>query len=34
VWRNCFTGSVLQREVTPDAVFSAFPVALLAREAE
>jgi (1->4)-alpha-D-glucan 1-alpha-D-glucosylmutase len=32
-WRNCFTGAVLQREVTPDALFDAFPVALLMREA-
>jgi (1->4)-alpha-D-glucan 1-alpha-D-glucosylmutase len=33
VWRNCFTGAVVQREVTPDALFNAFPVALLIREA-
>ena len=32
-WRNCFTDAVLQREATPDALFSAFPVALLIREA-
>jgi (1->4)-alpha-D-glucan 1-alpha-D-glucosylmutase len=32
VWRNCFTDNVLQREVTPDALFSTFPVALLIRE--
>ena len=31
-WRNCFTGAVLQREVTPDALFELFPVALLRRE--
>ncbi len=31
-WRNCFTGAVMQREVTPDALFEAFPVALLVRE--
>jgi (1->4)-alpha-D-glucan 1-alpha-D-glucosylmutase len=31
-WRNCFSGAVLQREVTPDALFAAFPVALLIRE--
>jgi (1->4)-alpha-D-glucan 1-alpha-D-glucosylmutase len=31
-WRNCFTGAVVQREVTPDALFDAFPVALLIRE--
>jgi (1->4)-alpha-D-glucan 1-alpha-D-glucosylmutase len=31
-WRNCFTNAVLQREVTPDALFSSFPVALLIRE--
>ena len=33
VWRNCFTDAVVQREVTPDALFNAFPVALLIREA-
>jgi len=33
VWRNCFTGAVVQREVTPDALFTSFPVALLIREA-
>jgi (1->4)-alpha-D-glucan 1-alpha-D-glucosylmutase len=32
VWRNCFTDAVLQREVIPDALFNAFPVALLIRE--
>jgi (1->4)-alpha-D-glucan 1-alpha-D-glucosylmutase len=32
-WRNCFTDDVLQREVTPDALFNAFPVGLLIREA-
>jgi len=32
-WRNCFTGAVLQRDVTPDVLFNAFPVALLVREA-
>jgi (1->4)-alpha-D-glucan 1-alpha-D-glucosylmutase len=31
-WRNCFTGAVVQREVTPDALFDGFPVALLIRE--
>ena len=31
-WRNCFTDAILQREVTPDALFDAFPVALLIRE--
>jgi maltooligosyltrehalose synthase len=31
-WRNCFTGAVVQREVTPDVLFAAFPVALLIRE--
>ncbi|HSY94476.1 MAG TPA: malto-oligosyltrehalose synthase [Steroidobacteraceae bacterium] len=31
-WRNCFTGAVVQREVTPDVLFTAFPVALLVRE--
>ena len=33
LWRNCFTGAVLQREVAPAALFDAFPVALLIREA-
>ena len=32
VWRNCFTDAVLQREVTPDALFNTFPVALLIRD--
>jgi hypothetical protein len=32
VWRNCFTGAVVQREVTPDVLFTSFPVALLIRE--
>ncbi len=32
LWRNYFTGSVLQREVVPDALFKGFPVALLIRE--
>jgi (1->4)-alpha-D-glucan 1-alpha-D-glucosylmutase len=32
-WRNCFTDAVVQREVTPDTLFNAFPVALLIREA-
>jgi (1->4)-alpha-D-glucan 1-alpha-D-glucosylmutase len=32
-WRNCFTDAVVQREVTPDTLFSSFPVALLIREA-
>jgi (1->4)-alpha-D-glucan 1-alpha-D-glucosylmutase len=31
-WRNCFTEETLQREVTPDALFKSFPVALLVRE--
>jgi (1->4)-alpha-D-glucan 1-alpha-D-glucosylmutase len=31
-WRNCFTDAVLQREVTPDALFNTFPVALLIRD--
>jgi (1->4)-alpha-D-glucan 1-alpha-D-glucosylmutase len=31
-WRNCFTGAMLQREVTPGALFDSFPVALLLRE--
>jgi (1->4)-alpha-D-glucan 1-alpha-D-glucosylmutase len=33
VWRNCFTDALMQREVTPDTLFNAFPVALLIREA-
>jgi (1->4)-alpha-D-glucan 1-alpha-D-glucosylmutase len=32
MWRNCFTDAVVQREVTPDALFTSFPVALLIRE--
>jgi (1->4)-alpha-D-glucan 1-alpha-D-glucosylmutase len=32
-WRNCFTDECVQREVTPGALFAAFPVALLIREA-
>lgn len=32
-WRNAFTGALLQREVAPAALFEAFPVALLVREA-
>jgi (1->4)-alpha-D-glucan 1-alpha-D-glucosylmutase len=32
VWRNCFTGAAVQREVTPDVLFESFPVALLIRE--
>jgi (1->4)-alpha-D-glucan 1-alpha-D-glucosylmutase len=31
-WRNGLTGAVLQREITPDALFAEFPVALLIRE--
>jgi (1->4)-alpha-D-glucan 1-alpha-D-glucosylmutase len=31
-WRNCFTEDALQREITPDALFKSFPVALLVRE--
>jgi len=31
-WRNCFTEEAMQREVTPDVLFKAFPVALLVRE--
>jgi maltooligosyltrehalose synthase len=30
-WRNCFTGESVQREVAPEALFAAFPVALLTR---
>jgi (1->4)-alpha-D-glucan 1-alpha-D-glucosylmutase len=33
-WRNCFTNEVIQREVTPAALFALFPVALLIRDAE
>jgi (1->4)-alpha-D-glucan 1-alpha-D-glucosylmutase len=32
-WRNCFTDALVQREVTPDALFNSFPVALLIRDA-
>ena len=32
VWRNCLTDAILQREALPDALFNAFPVALLIRE--
>jgi (1->4)-alpha-D-glucan 1-alpha-D-glucosylmutase len=32
VWRNCFTGAVLQREAIPDTLFNSFPVALLVRD--
>ena len=31
-WRNCFTDDVVQREVTPGALFNSFPVALLIRD--
>ncbi len=33
VWRNCFSGECVQREVAPGELFAAFPVALLIREA-
>jgi (1->4)-alpha-D-glucan 1-alpha-D-glucosylmutase len=33
-WRNCFTGELIQREVTPSALFASFPVALLVRDPE
>ena len=33
LWRNCFTDEVIQREVTPGALFASFPVALLIRDA-
>jgi (1->4)-alpha-D-glucan 1-alpha-D-glucosylmutase len=33
-WRNCFTGEVVQREVSPAELFASFPVALLIRDAE
>jgi (1->4)-alpha-D-glucan 1-alpha-D-glucosylmutase len=32
VWRNCLSDAILQREALPDALFDAFPVALLIRE--
>jgi (1->4)-alpha-D-glucan 1-alpha-D-glucosylmutase len=32
VWRDCLGGTVVQREVTPAALFASFPVALLVRE--
>jgi (1->4)-alpha-D-glucan 1-alpha-D-glucosylmutase len=32
LWLNGFTGAALQRETTPDVLFSEFPVALLIRE--
>jgi (1->4)-alpha-D-glucan 1-alpha-D-glucosylmutase len=32
VWRNCFTGAVVQREAIPDTLFNSFPVALLIRD--
>jgi (1->4)-alpha-D-glucan 1-alpha-D-glucosylmutase len=31
-WRNCFTEERVQREVSPAALFAAFPVALLIRD--
>jgi len=31
-WRNCFTGQVIQREISPAELFAAFPVALLIRD--
>ena len=32
-WRNAFTDAIMQREVTPGALFEGFPVALLIRDA-
>jgi hypothetical protein len=32
VWRDLFTGQVLQREAAPAALFAGFPVSLLIRE--
>jgi (1->4)-alpha-D-glucan 1-alpha-D-glucosylmutase len=32
VWRNCFTDELIQREVSPAALFGSFPVALLMRD--
>jgi (1->4)-alpha-D-glucan 1-alpha-D-glucosylmutase len=31
-WRNCFTDEVIQREISPAALFAGFPVALLIRD--
>jgi (1->4)-alpha-D-glucan 1-alpha-D-glucosylmutase len=31
-WRNCFTGQVIQREISPAELFGSFPVALLIRD--
>jgi (1->4)-alpha-D-glucan 1-alpha-D-glucosylmutase len=31
-WRNCFTGQVIQREISPGELFASFPVALLIRD--
>ena len=31
-WRNCFTGQVIQREISPAELFRLFPVALLIRD--
>jgi (1->4)-alpha-D-glucan 1-alpha-D-glucosylmutase len=31
-WRNCFTEKVIQREISPTELFTAFPVALLIRD--
>ncbi|HEY0803105.1 MAG TPA: malto-oligosyltrehalose synthase [Steroidobacteraceae bacterium] len=32
VWRNCFTDELIQREVSPAALFGSFPVALMMRD--
>jgi (1->4)-alpha-D-glucan 1-alpha-D-glucosylmutase len=32
VWRNCFTDELIQREVSPAALFGSFPVALMIRD--
>ena len=32
VWRNYFTGQIIQREISPGELFLSFPVALLIRE--
>jgi (1->4)-alpha-D-glucan 1-alpha-D-glucosylmutase len=31
-WRNCFSGQVIQREISPAELFAVFPVALLMRD--
>jgi maltooligosyltrehalose synthase len=31
-WRNCFTDEVVQREISPAALLSSFPVALMIKD--